>query len=93
MKGFVIGAVAMVVSVFSIAVLASGKADTASTIAAFCSNHGDLGLSHGGCVAFFTNRNLVPHDASVCLHDDMQRLLGAANHGQCVKKLGDMVPR
>lgn len=87
----------IVVSVFSIlsmsliaATQATGQDDDKSTVSAYCSDHGDLGLTHGACVAFFTTRNVVPHDASVCRSDDMQQLLGVTNHGQCVKKLAGM---
>ncbi|MDP1909740.1 MAG: hypothetical protein Q8K85_15685 [Hyphomicrobium sp.] len=87
----------IVVSLFTVlsmaltaATQATGHDDDQGTVSAFCSDYGDLGLTHGGCVAFFTTRNVVPHDASVCRSDSMQRLLGVANHGQCVKKLAGM---
>ena len=53
----------------------------------YCSERGDLGLSHGGCVALFTAGNIVPHDALICRDPDIQRRLGASNHGQCVAAL------
>lgn len=49
-----------------------------------------MALSHGACVAYFTARNIVPHDASICKDEGVQRWLGVANHGQCVRKLGEM---
>jgi hypothetical protein len=61
-----------------------------TTISEYCASHGNLGLSHGGCVAYFTTHNVVPHDASVCQNQSMQDLLGVTNHGQCMKKLTDM---
>lgn len=59
-------------------------------ISEYCTSRNDLGLSHGGCVAYFTTHNVVPHDASVCQNPAMQRLLGVTSHGQCMKKLADL---
>lgn len=66
---------------------AIGKEDAARTISEFCSAFNDLGLTHGGCVAFFTANNIVPHNASICQDESVQILLGVTNPGQCVKKL------
>ncbi len=60
------------------------------TISRFCSTYGDLGLSHGGCVAFFTSRNVVPHDTSICRNSDIREGLAVRNAGQCVKALKDL---
>jgi hypothetical protein len=60
------------------------------TISLFCSTYGDLGLSHGGCVAYFTNHNVVPHDTSICRDPDLRERVGARNVGQCVKALKDL---
>lgn len=86
-----------VVSLFSLLSMAliaptqaTGQDDDKSTISEFCSDHNDLGLTHGGCVAYFVTHNIVPHDASICRSSSIQQLLGVTNHGQCVKKLGDM---
>jgi hypothetical protein len=88
---------AIVLGVFALLLLApitsshaSSQNDDKTTISEFCSTHNDLGLSHGGCVAYFVTRNLVPHNASVCQNESFQELLGVSNHGQCVKKLGEM---
>ena len=61
-----------------------------TTISEYCASRSDLGLSHGGCVAYITTHNLVPHDASVCQDPSMQKRLGVSNHGECLKKLGEM---
>jgi hypothetical protein len=63
------------------------------TTSRFCSTHGDLGLSHGGCVAFFTNSNVVPHDASICRNPSLREQLDADSVGQCVKILKDLKSR
>ncbi len=70
--------------------LVDSRDDDKRTISEFCSQYNDLGLTHGGCVAYFETRNVVPHDASVCQDEGIRAMLGAANHGQCVKKLADM---
>lgn len=87
----------IVVSLFSIlsmssiaATQATGQDDDKSAVSAYCSDRGDLGLTHGACVALFTTHNVVPHDASICGSESIQRLLGVTNHGQCVKKLAGM---
>ena len=59
-------------------------------ISEYCATHADLGLSHGACVAYFTTHNVAPHDATVCQNAGIQSILGVSNHGQCVKKLGEM---
>ncbi len=64
--------------------------ESRETISRFCATYGDLGLSHGGCVAFFTNRNVVPHDTSICRNSDIREGLAARNVGQCVKALKDL---
>ena len=64
--------------------------DPGETISRFCAEHGDLGLSHGACVTFFTNHNIVPHDATVCKDPATQARVGAKNRGQCVKALKDL---
>jgi len=82
---------------FSIAALLALVAQTAvsqeieqTSISEYCASHKNLGLSHGGCVAYFTTHNVVPHDASVCQNPSMRGLLGVTNHGQCMKKLANM---
>jgi hypothetical protein len=69
---------------------AVSQGDEKATIPEYCASRNDLGLSHGGCVAYFTTHNVVPHDASVCQNPSMQGLLGVTNHGQCMKKLAGM---
>jgi len=89
-KAAVLGAFA----VLSLTLIASspaiGQSNDESTVSEFCAAHNDLGLTHGGCVAFFVTRNLTPHDASVCRNESMQAFLGVTNHGLCVKKLKEM---
>ena len=65
---------------FAVSPTAAGG-DGRETISRFCATHGDLGLTHGACVAFFTNRNVVPHDASVCRDPDLREQLGADSVG------------
>lgn len=84
-------------SVFSIVSLlaivappAFSEVQDRTTISEYCASRNDFGLSHGACVAYFTTHNITPHDASVCRNPSMQRLVGAANHGECMQKLGDM---
>lgn len=64
--------------------------DAGETISRYCSDHGDFGLSHGACVARFTNGNIVPHHADVCKLDWVLAFSGAKNHGDCVKRLKEM---
>ncbi len=91
MKKITAGAVLAIVSLALVSpALADSRDDDKLTIAEFCSNYNDLGLTHGGCVAYFETRNVVPHDASVCQDEGIRRMLGVENHGQCVKKLADM---
>lgn len=82
-----------ILAVLSLALTASTHATAGDndkvTISEFCAAHNDLGLSHGACVAYFVTHNVVPHDASVCKDESLQRLMGVDNHGQCVKKLGE----
>lgn len=59
-------------------------------ISRFCHDHRDLNLSHGACVAFLVNRNVVPHDAEVCRDPLIRRQVGADSHGRCVKALKDL---
>jgi hypothetical protein len=61
-----------------------------TTISEYCTSRSDLGLSHGACVAYFTTRNVAPHDATVCRDAAVQSRLGVSNHGQCVKKMAEM---
>jgi hypothetical protein len=67
--------------------LSMAQGQGTNNISKYCSDRGDLGLSHGGCVAFLTANNIVPHDASVCKNKNIQNSVGAKNHGQCMKIL------
>ena len=80
-----------IVSVLAVAALpAFSEENEATTVSEYCTARNDLGLSHGACVAYFTTRNVAPHDASVCEDTAVQNSLGVTNHGQCMKKLADM---
>jgi hypothetical protein len=57
------------------------------TVARFCSDRNDLGLSHGACVAFFTNGNTRPHDADVCKLGWVRAWTGADTEGACIAAL------
>jgi hypothetical protein len=71
-------------------VLADGREANKHNISEYCSDRNDLGLSHGACVAYLQNRNVAPHDASVCQDEGIRQMLGTSNHGECVTKLADM---
>ncbi len=77
-------------SVVALSIQANGEPNDQNTISEFCRTYNDLGLTHGGCVAFFETNNIVPHDASICRMEEIQTLLGVTNHGQCMKKLREM---
>jgi hypothetical protein len=80
-----------IVAVLNITVLPVSSEQIAKTnISEYCESHSDLGLSHGACVAYLENHNLVPHDATVCHSAGIQNLLGVTSHGQCVRRLGEM---
>ena len=73
---------------FALSPAAAG--DGRKSTALFCSTYGDLGLSHGACVAYFTNGNVVPHDTSICRDPALRKRIGTRNVGQCVKALKDL---
>ena len=74
---------------FAVSPAAAGE-QARETTSRFCSTYGDLGLSHGGCVAYFTNGNVVPHDTSICRDPALRKRIGARSVGQCVKALKDL---
>ena len=83
-----VGVVAILSCVVALRVgiaLAAGKDD--ETVSRFCRDRSDLGLSHGACVAFFTNGNTAPHDADVCKLPWVRSFVGADNEGECVTAL------
>jgi len=86
----VLPALALVSALAAGTALAAGQNEGTGAISDYCRDRGDLGLTHGACVAYFVTHNVVPHDASVCQDEAMQARVGAANHGECVKKLGEM---
>ena len=91
MKKSIVYSVLPVVALLGLGALPAASGETERpAIAEYCASHNDLGLSHGACVAYFTTRNVVPHDATVCQNEGFQNLLGAANLGQCVKMLGEL---
>jgi hypothetical protein len=91
MKGRASLVVLAAVAALVFTALPAAAGDSAEkTISLYCSDRGDLGLSHGGCVAYFTNGNTVPHDASICREPRWQEWTGARNAGQCVKALKDL---
>ena len=68
----------------------SAKADDTGTVAKYCRDHRDFGLSHGGCVAQFTAGNTTPHNASVCKMAWVRAWVGVENEGACVTALNEM---
>jgi hypothetical protein len=91
MKGSVAFSALSIVSILGFAALPvlSGENENPA-VSEYCAAHDDLGLSHGACVAYLTTHNIVPHDATVCQSTGIQSILGVSNHGQCVKKLGEL---
>ena len=89
-KSIAFSAVSAAVILGFVALPALSGENEAPAISEYCATHNDLGLSHGACVAYFTTRSIAPHDATVCQNPGIQSILGASNHGQCVKKLGEM---
>ena len=89
-KSIAVAAISIVSVLTFVALPAVTQENEKTTISEYCASRNDLGLSHGGCVAYFTTHNVVPHDASVCQNPSMRDLLGVTNHGQCMKKLADM---
>jgi hypothetical protein len=91
MKKSIAVAALSVVSLLGLAALPAFCADNDKTpVSEYCASHGDLGLSHGACVAYFTTHNVAPHDATVCRDPGILGFLGVDNHGQCMKKLADL---
>lgn len=89
-KVVVLGVCALLSLTLAASSHAGDQDDEKSTASEYCASHGDLGLSHGACVAYFAARNVAPHDASICRDENVRRWLGADNHGQCVKRLGEL---
>ena len=82
MKQSIVYSVLPVVALLGLAALPAVSGETERpAIAEYCASHNDLGLSHGACVAYFTTRNVVPHDATVCQDEGLQNLLGVATRG------------
>ena len=91
MKKLLVFVVICTVSAFMLAISPSlANNNNNKNISEYCAERGDLGLTHGGCVAYFTANNIVPHDASVCKNPVMQRIVGAKNHGECMKNMKNM---
>ena len=88
MNGHVAFAAVSIVALASVVSLPATASQTGpTTISEYCRSHDDFQLSHGACVAYLQNHNIVPHDATVCADAGIRQMLGVANHGQCLKEL------
>lgn len=81
------GAIAAVVF---LTLMAMAGTAAAADVSQFCTANGDFGVSHGGCVAAFTNGNLTPAIADFCRDPQVQAAVDAKNHGACVNTLKDL---
>lgn len=71
----------------TLALVTAGAASAAPNVSQFCTANGDFGVTHGGCVAAFTNGNLTPAIADFCRDPQVQQAVDAKNHGECVGTL------
>lgn len=85
-----LGGLGVVVATTAAALVTAGSASAAPGVSQFCSDNGDFGVTHGGCVAAFGANNLTPAIADFCRDPQVQAAVTAKNHGECVTTLKEL---